>query len=512
MVTNFRSKRRERKGVGVVIAGVLLTTILLTSFLTYFLVILENDRAKKSYEILSSDAAQEKTLEEYSVLQEQVLVGTDMTVHITNDGSLPLVISQVVLYCTAAACPSSEPDIDSTAETLNSKEETDRDVGPITLTSLLTYRVDVISEKGNIVSTAECTVDATLGTCSSTDDDSGVGDIAQGTGSVQLDYKSYAAIFPDFTVRNGVDQTGRYTQSSEVKGYPAQVLYSDIDTILVQRLRNLDDTGLDLRLTKNTALIVSFGGTPGNQPAPEYICATSGDPITMPPTTYTDATGVLLTAVPAPYDQALGWETIYFCLDNSPTGSINDWQPDTRYSFGINPVFMVMRAKYDGSQIDYAQTIPYQAFTFNSGQSLGMVACLYDTAVSTPSGSSSACGAQTAAAGAQPYKYSGATGTKLWVHINSLGSSGTSPYYVELINHDGTSQCLTQVVAGACSTATLNANRNLCKTAVPDAPLSCTPVSIPAGLTPGYYTIKVTDSANVADTVQATVYMTFQVT
>ena len=507
MVASFKNKRRERRGVAAVIGGVILTAILLTSVLTYFIVILDNDRARKSYEIFATDAAQERGAEVYSVLQQETLVGTDLKVNITNDGSLPIVVSQVVLYCTSAACPSSEPDIDSNAETLNAKEETDRDVGPITLTDGLTYRVDVISDRGNIISTEECTVDATAGTCATDeggdDEAAGMENIAQGTGSVQLDFKSYAAIFPDFLVRDTIDQTGRYTQSSNAKGYPGKVLYSDVNTIIVQRLRNLDSTD-DLRLTKNTALIVSFGGTPGNQPPPEYICKTTGDPIAIPPTSYVDSTGVLLERVPFPYPDDEGWKEIHFCRNDSPSGTIDGWKPDTRYSFGINPVFMVMRAKVEGSQVDYAQTIPYQAFNFNNNQQLqNLVACLYNqvTVPSTaPNGYSSACDSQISSASAgRPYQYRVADGSSVWVHINSgVTEGGTSPYYIELLDHDGTSTCLSGA-GSPCPSATLNASRNIS-------------ITIPAGTDPGYYTIKVADSSNITGNSQGTVYLTVQVT
>jgi hypothetical protein len=510
MVASFKNKRRERRGVAAVIGGVILIAILLSTVLTYFIVILDNDRARKSYEIAATDSAQEKGAEEYSVLQQENLVGTDMRVNITNDGSLPIVVSQVVLYCTSAACISSEPVINSTAETLNAKEETDRDVGPITLIDNLRYRVDVISDRGNIVSTEECTVDATAGTCESDGgDDEAVGmeNIAQGTGSVQLDFKSFAVIFPDFTTRNGVDQTGRYVSASDVWGYPAYNLYGDVNTIIAQRLRNLDPND-DLRLTQNTAMITSFGGTKGNHPKPAFLCSSTDDsdpstrtPIALPLTVYSN--NILLERVPFPYDEADGWHNIYFCRagdgSGQPTGAIGGWKPDIDYSFGINPIFMVMRAKIEGSQLDYAQTIPYQAFQLNGaadGASHAFVACSYATNIQTD------CQQQTTAwdGSSPPYDYTVTAGTPFYIHlgVSHSGSAtnqayGATPYTVELIHPNGSSTTLKSGVSWNDAT-----NRNI-------------EVTIPAGTAPEYYAIKVTDSSDIAGTAHQTVFMTVQV-
>ena len=509
MTGGFKNKRRERKGVAAVIGGVILTGILLTSVLTYFIVILDNDRARKSYEISAANAAQDQSAEEFSVLNQENLVGTDLTVRITNDGSLPIVVSQVVLYCTAAGCPSSEPDIDSTAETLNAKEESSRDVGPLTLTTGLTYRVDVISERGNIVSTSECTVDSSAGTCESDGDGSeGIEAIAQGTGSVQLDFESIAAIFPDFTTRNGIDQTGRFVSASDVQGYPSTNLYGDVNTIIVQRVRNLNDDN-DLSLTKNTAMITAFGGTKGNHPKPVFICSTTDDhdpltrtPITMPPTVYSN--DIVLERVPFPYDLADGWKNIYFCRagdgSGNPTGALNGWKPDVDYSLGINPIFMVMRAKILGTTVDYAQTIPYQAFQLNGandGTIQEFVACSYGTTVSNAN-----CQQQTAALGGSPppYDYTLNKGDVNYIHIShsTTGANqglGTSPYTIELIHPDGS---ITSLASGA----TLDPNRNI-------------PITIDASTDTSltnYFTIKVTDSSDVAGSSQKTVFMTVQVT
>jgi hypothetical protein len=501
-----RPKGRERHGVGVIIGGVILAAILLTSVFTFYITILNNDKAKSSYEIQSQQETRNKETEDYLVDRDVTITAGSVAVDVINTGSIPMVASHALLYCSSgASCtntgiPIQDQDITSV---LNPGESLSMTVGGVGATMVAgnTYTINVVSERGNILSSTNCTVQST-GTCSEDADSTGFDAVAQGTGSVQLDFKSFAAIFPDFQVRDGVDQTGRYTKSSDVKGYPGTNLYGDIDTIIVQRLRFLNNNDEQLRLTKNTAFISAFGGTKGNHPHLNYVCSTTGDPITLPSSTYNN--DILLEDVPSPYDTSLGWHNVYFCRESDnnglPLGTLDSWRPNTDYSLGINPVFMVMRAKYETSQVDYAQTIPYQAFQLNGdadGAISGLVACIYTFA----SNSATACDAQTSTmtGTTSRYDYSAPAGTQVYIHVNSGGGAGTSPYYVEWINHDGTSECLTPIVSGACSTSGLNVNRNIL-------------ITIPASATSNeYYTVKVTDSSTTYGTAKV-VLMTFHVT
>jgi hypothetical protein len=491
-----------RRGVGAIIGGVILAGIILTSVLTFFVTILQNEQARTSYEIQSQETTKDKDLETFIVDRDLTVTAGVVNLSVNNTGSIPMVVSHVLAYCSTCTNPGI-PIQDQTISTVLNPGDT----VPVTVTGLSTtgetYTISAISERGNIISSTTCTLTAGGG-CTEDNEDGGAtsaDDIAQGTGSIQLDFKSYAAIFPDFKTRDSVDQTGKYTQSSDVKGYPGTNLYGDVNTIVVQRVRFINDENQELRLTKNTAFIAAFGGTKGNHPHLNYICSSSGDPVTIPLTTYNN--DVLLEDVPAPYDQATGWHNVYFCRDSDndglPLGTIDGWKPNTDYSLGINPVFMVMRAKYEGSQIDYAQTIPYQAFQLNGatdGTITGLVACTF-TYTSTPLGPINTCDAQTATATAgKPYDSQATAGSHVFVHVNS-GTGSTSPYYVEWINHDGTSSCLSGV-GTPCTSTTLNARNNI-------------DITIPAGTAAGYYTIKVTDSSTANGTARV-VFMTFRVT
>lgn len=515
--TNPKIFRRKRRGVGAIIGGVILAGIILTSVLTFFVTILQNEKARTSYEIQSQQVNGDKGTEVYEVNRNVTIVNGAVSVGIDNTGSIPMVASHALLYCSSCADPGKPIQDQDVTSVLNPGDTQLITVGGVSgamMTTTNNYTISVISERGNIISSTTCTVTSD-GRCPQ-DDDAGddgedaLDDISQGTGSVQLDFESFAAIFPDFTTRDGIDQTGRYVSASDVMGYPANNLYGDVNTIIVQRVRNLDADD-DLRLTKNTAMITAFGGTKGNHPKPVFLCSSTDDndpstrtPITLPPTAYSN--NVLLERVPAPYDIDAGWHNLYFCRagdgSGNPTGAIDGWKPDSDYSLGINPIFMVMRAKLEGTQLDYAQTIPYQAFQLNGatdGTIQTFVACSYATNVQTD------CQQQTAALGASPppYDYTVTRGVPFYIHlgVSHTGTAtnqayGATPYTVQLIHPDGSHTTLSSAVAWN------------------DATFRNIQVTIPAGTTPTpeYYTLKVTDSSDVAGSSQQAVFMTVRVT
>jgi hypothetical protein len=149
--------------------GVILIAILVTTVLLYYVTILDNDRRKASYEIQSAQINQDKSAEDLVAIREQELVPdpTDPTrsyidTKIKNNGSLPLIVSYVVLYC--ADCTTPIESQEKISITLNGQEPaTQRLVGPITEDA--TYQVDFITERGNVVSAGECVADLSAGIC-----------------------------------------------------------------------------------------------------------------------------------------------------------------------------------------------------------------------------------------------------------------------------------------------------------------------------------------------------------
>src|SRR5574341_378135 len=171
-MTNRRSK--SRRGVGVIIGGVIVFAIILSTVLLFILSVTDNQRAKTGFEIQAAQANQDKDSEDLTAVREEDLIEnppSSGTFYINtiakNEGSLPLVVTHTALYClSASGCPSpNDPTIVQLAPslTLNSKEATTRTIGPVT--DALEYKVDYITERGNIVSTTECLVDLATQVC-----------------------------------------------------------------------------------------------------------------------------------------------------------------------------------------------------------------------------------------------------------------------------------------------------------------------------------------------------------
>jgi hypothetical protein len=159
--------KRSRQGVGAIMGGVILVSILVTTVLLYYVSILDNDQRKASYEIQSAQNDMNKASENLAAYRDRDLavVGPDSYVNtfMSNDGSLPLIVTHTLLYCVDPTCPASDPVISEAPMTLNGKEQANTQVGPVS--NGLTYRVDFITERGNIVSTPECDVDLAQGIC-----------------------------------------------------------------------------------------------------------------------------------------------------------------------------------------------------------------------------------------------------------------------------------------------------------------------------------------------------------
>lgn len=593
--------RRERRGVGAIMGGVILVAILVTTVLLYYVTILDNDRRKASYEIQSTQINQDKGAEELIAAHEQELIQDPdnpsnfyIDTKIRNDGSLPLIVSYTALYC--VDCPTPTDDLDRISLTLNAQEPpVQRLVGPITENGR-TYQVDFITERGNIVSAGDCVVDLAAGICtndpsngepdfvlsaipssatiqpgnsgsfiisvtrlsgfssdvtlSASTPSPGIGSsfscnpitmpdgscptstltvttspttepnfytmiisgtdgsvtrttavaitilddftsettagIIQGTGSVQLDFKSFGAIYPTLLDRDGVSQKGWQVSASKVPGYPGFTLKEGLQTILVERMRNFDPSAQNMVLGRSTSLVSSLGGTPGNNPTANHICIRNGDNAVA----YT-GTQVLPYTTPTA-DPDAGMQIVYFCSNTQ--GGTTPWIPTSNFGF-VNPVFMVLRSTFENTNVDYGQTVPYQSFIRSQLLSDWYVCLLADP---TPVANQNNCANPTSPQNGLPYRYSGNPGSTVYIHFNGDNQgagAGTAPYKVEWIYPDGTSRSLTYT--------TNSGNLQITVPTMMDDDI--TPIA------PGLYILKVSDSF-VSDQGPHTMFMTFRVT
>jgi hypothetical protein len=147
---------------------------LIITVLAAFSSVLLNDNAKLAGQLAAAesdlDRASEKlTVTRYPDLSEE---GKNLRILVSNNGQIPAAYQYVLLYCvTELGCPTSpgvplinplsiEP---APPTTLAPGESREIQVGPVA--DGLSYRIDVITERGNIASTVECRVDLTKKTC-----------------------------------------------------------------------------------------------------------------------------------------------------------------------------------------------------------------------------------------------------------------------------------------------------------------------------------------------------------
>jgi hypothetical protein len=159
---NKRNFRKERRGVGAIIGGVLLVAILLTTVLLYFITILNNDERKALYDVQSSQIDQNKAAENLSATSLQLETnpggetGLFLKTLIANEGSLPLIVSHSAAYCITCASPNNpSPGLNNTAVPLNIRDSATRYV-PVSVDN--NYTAGFITERGNIFYSENCKI------------------------------------------------------------------------------------------------------------------------------------------------------------------------------------------------------------------------------------------------------------------------------------------------------------------------------------------------------------------
>jgi hypothetical protein len=501
---SIKSNPKSRRGVGGIIAGVLLMGVLLTSAFVYFVTIANNDKTKAGYELRASQADSDKETEGFVVSRNYAISGGNLNIMVNNTGPIPMVVSHWLLYCVSGSgCSNplvpvakSDPPL---SLTLNAGESSPaQTVGPVT--SGNTYRIDVISQRGNIVSAGLCTVEGNPPVCKSegggfTEEqgkqvEGKVNEgIIQGTGSIQLDYKAFGAIFPKLASRGNVDQSGWdvVTASSygNATGYPAFEIPYQLDTVFVEKFRNLDPSNDTIILSRGTSLLTNIGKEQSNQQDVEFICKENKATKTL--TGYKeDTANKIIPAVAMDANRTTGWQEIYFC-SQTPGQASNDYQPRNQFN-SFHPLFMVVRGEFQNSHAQYGQTIPYQ-----SAMPGGTAASSFNACIRPPNGSgpvsNSPCPNPTTADNSSNMQYSATrtamqNGVKIWIHVNTV----TSPVTVTWIYPNGNHTILA-------TNKILDGNKNIPNAiTLPTTNADGTPISCRGGLgAHEYYIIKVTD-------------------
>lgn len=430
-----KTNNRQRRGVGAIIGGVILVGILLTSVLVYFVMILNNDKTKTSYEIQSQQADHDKSTESYVVQRDDTVSNGNLGIQINNNGPIPMVASKILVYCIqgpTCASPTIPMEIRNVTQVLNSGNSQTDIVGNNGLTDNNTYKIDVVSERGNVVSASVCVLQN--GLCIDNGNpipppsyEAAITEgIIQGTGSLQLDFKSFGVIFPHYGTRNGVDQTGFSVKAANATGYPAASVPKVDQAVLVERMRDLDPSKENITLTRQTGLSISLGKATGNSPAIIYVCDVN--PATMNVSPYTTDSKVLPYTNPGAGRYA-GMTDVFFCSQDLQAGPAS-WNLASSNKFdNINGLFMVARGYFGATSDFYAQTIPYQSLYIANS----INACLKG---SDSTGATLSCPSITSSSTNAGYKYS-ATRANMQlpttVYLRLEASTLHGPYSVDWV-------------------------------------------------------------------------------
>ena len=519
---NFKTSKKSRRGVGGIIAGVILMAIIFTSVLVFFVTINNNEKARLGYEIAAQEEERKKATEDFSVY-DSAIIGSTVTIRIENTGPISMTASRMLTYCVSgpgctnpADVPTATTDITTT---LNPGDSTTRN---LSVSSGNVYRVDIISERGNI-ETFGCDFDVDeckLPGEESIDDEieGAVNEgIVQGTGSLQLDFNSFGLLLPDLSSRTddllqglgepAVDQRGFSVIVSSsygsATGYPAFDIPGGLEAVLVEKVRNLDPGGEDIRLTRYTGLQV-LSGIQGAQPDTVFICIRDGTSFTA----YDEQTDYVViphTELDAPRTE--GWQELYFCtIDPASTQSVDPWvvEADTSKFSPLNGILMIARGTFEDSGKGYGQTVPYQAISVGVPGAIEFHSCLLeaDTGTSCAAPTSGQSGANIGNSKYSDTVASVQSTSNVYVHLEISGTPAPQgPFEVAWHFPDGTRE----VVASG----NLNANDNI-QFAIPD--------EMPDGsvIEPGYYTVSVSDSYGSYDNslkafTKNVYYMTFRV-
>ncbi|MGH9876772.1 MAG: hypothetical protein ACRD5H_03985, partial [Nitrososphaerales archaeon] len=264
----------------------------------------------------------------------------------------------------------------------------------------------------------------------------------QGTGSLQLDFKAFGAIFPQLGNRAGVNQTGVYVNVTSpygsATGYPGFDVPQGLNTVLVEKARNLDPSQHDLELNRNTGLVVNVGKTTSGQPDPNYLCKNSIDAsgnLHLSP--YNEATNNIIMRYTDPeLPDTEGWVELFFC-STQPATNNNPWVADAKFN-NINGIFMVARGTFENVWAEYAQTIPYQSVAVGKQGITQLNACLYED-----SSDNAACPSPLTSSSIPELKYSADVATMeggltVYLHINTASPKDpTAPFNVSWLYPDG---------------------------------------------------------------------------
>jgi len=407
-----------------IIGGVILAAILFTSVYYYFYVIMQGQMIRGETDQKIEQLESTKKLEQLQSIPFENQTTHTINVKVKNTGSIPVNLAYVVVYNDQSIPVDSDSTTTKTNIGLNPSHELVFDTG-MPANTITTYRIDTITERGNVV-TAQWPDDAAS---NGSDNNVYISNTASAFGSLQLDFKSLGVIFHDRasvhepTIREGVDQRGWEVKFGSTNGYPAFLLPGDATSSsnptnpesIVLRVRNIDPSGEDMLLHATTGLGITLASNNANQNPVVFLCFKSGSSLVP----YKEAPGkqiILPNALVKGLNDESTWTYLYFCdgVPGTTTGhdTITKWQAK-KFPVDLNPIIMTARGEFLESFQQYGQTFPYQAVTVTYDS---FTACLKSGEKMTLS---------MACPSTQLDNYKGPPGDEVWVYY--VTPSGTDP-------------------------------------------------------------------------------------
>jgi hypothetical protein len=170
--SNLMQRERQRPGTRVILS--IGTAALAITVLTSYSTNLTNENAKLADQLIAAEddqsmAAEKMTVTKYPELSDGE--GKNIMIRINNDGSSISTYRYVLLYCVSDGCqtnsgvPIMNPSSVSPAPPVSMApgDAKEIQVGPVA--DGLTYRIELITERGNIIRTSECTTNFAMKTC-----------------------------------------------------------------------------------------------------------------------------------------------------------------------------------------------------------------------------------------------------------------------------------------------------------------------------------------------------------
>ena len=175
-INNVDRLQRQPKASRTIIIALIGAAVLAITLLTSYSTSLQSDKAKLADQLAAAEDDRNKLLEKMVVTNYVKLSdgeSKNLKIRISNDGPIITTYQYILLYCLSEGCttspgaPVANPNsvIPAPPVAMAPGEVKEIEVGPVI--DGLTYRAEVITERGNIMSTSDCVVDLAKQTCES---------------------------------------------------------------------------------------------------------------------------------------------------------------------------------------------------------------------------------------------------------------------------------------------------------------------------------------------------------